>query len=204
MKFSAALIAALSAITVSALPAALSARRDSIQYYTIHPGSDVNKCISVKGGKLVAGAAVDVYDCNNSRGQIWSWGPHHQNSSPTQLYVTVQGTGEQLCMDFPDDQNPDNLVNGQKILLSKCVRTGDDSIPGWQSWGRPDDATAYGAIEYSTYLDTYGPLCLDLTDGSTANGNVLQTWKCNPDYKKPYKNQKWTLSSYTVGIDWPN
>jgi hypothetical protein len=199
MKFSAGLVAILSTVPALAIPSdVFKARKETVttpKYYNIHPNSNKSKCISVKGGKFVAGSPVDVYDCNGSVTQKWSWGSNHVDGEASQVFVTNPANGENLCMDIPPlDSIPDpdvDIVNGVKLLLKKCYTTGD----GWQSFSKPDDTNTFGVIQYSGSRENHGLLCVDLTDGSTVNGNVLQIWACSEDHTKPWKNQIWALSS---------
>ncbi|TFL04924.1 hypothetical protein BDV98DRAFT_561187 [Pterulicium gracile] len=200
----------LSTYVASALPAAsfalaapsLEARQDQGpgQYVNIHPKAAPNKCIGVVGGKFVAGAAIDVYDCNGSPTQGWNWGLSNLRFS--QVFITNPVNGENFCMDIPPmNGQPENkdLYNGVKMVLKKC-----DSVPGgtpgWQSFARPYNPGENGAMMFWTYVlasaGGTGPLCVDLTDGNTANRNVLQLWQCSPDSNKPYANQIWTVSEH--------
>lgn len=38
-------------------------------------------------------------------------------------------------------------------------------------------------------------MCLDLTDGSKENSNMLHTWECALYPKQTYKNQVWSLTA---------
>lgn len=90
-----------------------------------------------------------------------------------------------------------SVVNGAKLVLKNCKK--QDDFAG-MDFGRPTDPSANGAIKYSTWFvpdpeeGLFGQKCVDLTGGKTENKNVLQLWDCNEDYKKPWKNQIWSVT----------
>lgn len=131
----------------------------------IHPNGNTAKCLDVVGGNFADGTPVDIYDCNETNAQRWT-------ISKGSTAVQVQGTN--YCLDT--GLNPGN---GVKMKIWTCY---SGSAP--QSWYYTDDN--HIAVE-----GLNPGQCLDLTDGSTANGNVIQTWNCDG----ANGNQVWTTSS---------
>lgn len=74
---------------------------------------------------------------------------------------------------------------GQSFVYSLPTRTSATfTWGGTQSGGTPPPATRTGAVV------GLGGKCLDVTDGSTANGNLPQLWSCTSG-----PNQTWTLGA---------
>jgi hypothetical protein len=186
MKFFALVVAAIPAISALALPASLEARQETIQYRTIHPNGDKSKCVGVLGGKFTIGSYVDIYDCNGSVTQKWGLG-----GGADGYFVANPANGDHLCMDLENYDTPDN---GTKILLRRCAGPNSEDGIWHQSFDPSTAGNAYTirSVARPASGDFDRRLCLDLTDGSKTNGNVLQLWTCNPDKTKPYKNQIWT------------
>ncbi|TFK95658.1 ricin B lectin domain-containing protein [Pterulicium gracile] len=184
MQLVALLLASIPAI--SALSINLDARQTTAyEYHNIHPNGDKSKCISVLGGKIVIGAAIDIYDCNGSAGQKWSW-------SLPGLFTTNPTTGQNICMDL-NITDWSQIKDGTGVVLKRCELPGsEDGIPT-QAWGQPQ-AWNFNTIGQSISSNTSGNMCLDLTGGSKANQNPLQIWRCSDDKTKPRKNQIWTLT----------
>ena len=57
----------------------------------------------------------------------------------------------------------------------------------WQCYANIPAQTWYYTDDQRISLENQG-LCLDLTNGSTADGNVVQIWSCTPNNT----NQVWT------------
>jgi hypothetical protein len=71
-------------------------------------------------------------------------------------------------------------VNGAAVEIEDCaIGPGD----GRQIW----------TVSGST-LQVFGNMCLDVTDGATANGTPLQIWECTAGNT----NQEWKLSGSTI------
>ncbi|TFK97800.1 hypothetical protein BDV98DRAFT_596313 [Pterulicium gracile] len=64
-------------------------------------------------------------------------------------------------------------------------------------WAKPYAFSASIRDVWFARASNRGPsnwMCLDLTDGSKANRNMLQMWECAPYPQPTYKNQIWTLT----------
>ncbi|KAL4265377.1 Carbohydrate-binding module family 13 protein [Pleurotus pulmonarius] len=116
----------------------------------LHPSSDRNKCLDVRGNVQSNGTPVQIYDCNGSPAQSWVIHPGSTN---------VQLKGTNFCLDA--GSSPGNGV-GMKVW--QCF----DNLPAQQWFFTDDNRIA---------LENQG-LCLDLTNGNLTNGNQVQTWQC--------------------------
>jgi hypothetical protein len=135
----------------------------------IHPNGDNSKCVGILGGTYADGTAVDIYDCNGSASQKWSFTGNFslQSVNPTD--------GSQWCLDAGDQST---WANGLKMKVWQCF----PNLPQ-QVWTH---ITPTGAIKLNA-----ANFCLDLTNGVKTNQNVLQIWTCatgNP-------NQNWSVTS---------
>jgi hypothetical protein len=70
-------------------------------------------------------------------------------------------------------------ANGAAVVIEYCATGGS----GMQNW----------TVSGST-LQVFGNMCLDVTEGATANGTPLQIWECTPGDA----NQQWTLSGNSI------
>ncbi|TEB37276.1 ricin B-like lectin [Coprinellus micaceus] len=120
------------------------------QTVQLHPNYNWKKCLDVKDGNFYNGAPVDIYDCNGGAGQNWVI---------NQGNTRVQVAGQNFCLDAGDWPN-----NGSKMKIWNCY----DGLAS-QSWFYTDDKRI--ALKDKGF-------CLDLTNGDTCNGNVMQIWSC--------------------------
>ncbi|MGW6501194.1 RICIN domain-containing protein [Nonomuraea angiospora] len=106
------------------------------------------KCVDVAGAATANGTAVQLYDCNDTAAQSWTWNADG----------SVRALGK--CMDVTDGAT----ANGAKVQLYDCNGTGA------QRWTY-DSGT--GRI-----VNPQSGRCLDATGASSANGTRLQIWDC--------------------------
>ncbi len=106
------------------------------------------KCVDVAGAATANGTAVQLYDCNGTAAQSWTWNADG----------SVRALGK--CMDVTDGAT----ANGAKVQLYDCNGTGA------QRWTY-DSGT--GRI-----VNPQSGRCLDATGASSANGTRLQIWDC--------------------------
>jgi hypothetical protein len=108
------------------------------------------KCVDVAGDDVgVAGAAVQLWDCNGSAAdQHWV---HYADG-------TLRTLGR--CLDI---QNASRDLRGQMEIW-------DCNGAGAQKWVQQPDGSL---------LNPASGLCLDVDKGNTTNGVRLQTWTCN-------------------------
>ncbi|KAG5725680.1 Alpha-L-arabinofuranosidase [Termitomyces sp. T112] len=130
----------------------------------IHPNGDKSKCIDLRGGVVANGTAIQIHDCNGSKGQQWL----------ISAGTTVIGTFDNFAYNV--NAGSANPRNGDKVMLWVF----DDSTSSAETWIYTEDKRIQ--------LYRTGK-CLDLPNGSTANGNQLQIWDCI----RGNTNQIWTI-----------
>jgi glucoamylase len=111
--------------------------------------SNGGKCIDEAGASTNNGAAIQIWTCNATRAQSWTW-----NSGDGTLRVLDK------CMDVTGG----GTANGTQIQLWDCNRTGAQQ---WR-WRRQ-----------SRLINPQSGRCLDVTGGGTGDGTRLQLWDCN-------------------------
>ncbi|KNZ82048.1 Alpha-L-arabinofuranosidase [Termitomyces sp. J132] len=130
----------------------------------IHPNGDKTKCLDARGGVFANGTAIQILDCNGSKSQQWLISAEFTLISLFEVSA------------YNVDAGSANPKNGDKVKLWVYS---DDRLPS-QGWIYTEDKR----------LRLYGTgKCLDLPNGSTANGNQLQTWDCISGNT----NQIWTF-----------
>ncbi|MFI9550049.1 RICIN domain-containing protein [Nonomuraea endophytica] len=107
------------------------------------------KCVDVAGANPANGTAVQLWDCNSSAAQNWSWNGDG----------SVRALGK--CMDVTSA----GTANGTPVQLYDCNGTGA------QRW---TFNTGTGQI-----VNPQANKCLDATGASSANGTRLQIWDCS-------------------------
>ncbi|TFK22300.1 hypothetical protein FA15DRAFT_671682 [Coprinopsis marcescibilis] len=117
---------------------------------TIHNVRSSEKCVDVQGGVFANGTPVQIYDCNGTQAQKWVIKRGGQQ-------IKVSGTT--YCLDAGS-----NPASGVGMKIWQCF----DNLPA-QQWIYTSDNTIRLASTNQ---------CLDLTGGSLANGNPIQTWEC--------------------------
>ncbi|KAF7796197.1 hypothetical protein EIP86_007371 [Pleurotus ostreatoroseus] len=137
----------------------------ALQNTTVHPGLDNSKCLEVRDGTLANGTPVQINDCNGNAAQNWTI----QGGSTK---VMVAGTN--FCLDA--GSNPTSGV-GMKI---------------WQCYSGLVQQQWYLTDDHRIAVEGQG-LCLDLTNGNTADGTQVQTWSCTDNNN----NQVWNLGGTT-------
>ncbi|KAJ3504999.1 hypothetical protein NMY22_g17733 [Coprinellus aureogranulatus] len=116
----------------------------------LHPNYNWKKCLDVVGGNFYNGAQVDIYDCTGAPGQNWL---------VNQGNTKVQLAGQNFCLDAGEWPN-----DGTQMKIWNCY----DNLPA-QAWYYTDD---------KRLALTGRGFCLDLTNGDTCNGNIMQIWSC--------------------------
>jgi glucoamylase len=108
-----------------------------------------SKCIDDAGGSTNNGAAIQIWTCNATAAQSWTW-------SGGEGTPGVFGK----CMDATGG----GTANGTRIQLWDCNGTGAQQ---WR-WR-----------QQSRLMNPQSGRCLDVTSGGTADGTRLQIWDCN-------------------------
>ncbi|MFC7584693.1 ricin-type beta-trefoil lectin domain protein [Nonomuraea antimicrobica] len=106
------------------------------------------KCVDVAGAATANGTAVQLWDCNGSGAQSWTWNADG----------SVRALGK--CMDVAAG----STANGAQVQLYDCNGSGA------QRWTYNSGT---GQI-----VNPQANKCLDATGVSSANGTRLQIWDC--------------------------
>jgi glucoamylase len=107
------------------------------------------KCIDDAGASTNNGAAIQIWTCNGTNAQSWTWS---------------SGAGTLGILDKCIDVTGGGTANGTKIQLWDCNGTGAQQ---WR-WR-----------QQSRLVNPQSGRCLDATGGGTADGTRLQIWDCN-------------------------
>ena len=107
------------------------------------------KCVDDAGASTNNGTAIQIWTCNATSAQSWTW-----NSGDGTLRVFGK------CMDVTGG----GTANGTQIQLWDCNGTGAQE---WR-WR-----------QQSRLMNPQSGRCLDVTGGGTADGTRLQLWDCN-------------------------
>ncbi|WP_194924603.1 ricin-type beta-trefoil lectin domain protein [Catenulispora pinisilvae] len=126
-------------------------------------GRSGQRCIDDLQGSLTpATAVIDLWDCNATWPQQWSFAA----DGTIQLMGSSPATPPNLCLDTGGQ-----LVQGAKITLNTCGGATD----GFQVWRLLPSPSTAG--KYWFYNPASG-LCMEDTQASTTNGNPLQLNQC--------------------------
>ncbi|KAJ6537292.1 ricin B lectin domain-containing protein [Mycena vulgaris] len=166
-----ALLAVFSVVAAVPTPVA----RATVDVYNIHPNGDTTKCVGVLGGAFVAGASIDIYDCNGSATQKWF---SNEFAGGVRMINPADGSEWSFDVGF------DTVVNGERVILNPFNTSGRDLTQNWIARGSGIEPAIRLNISPFTFV-------LDLTNGITTNQNPLQLW----EFVEGNTNQIWT---YTV------
>ncbi|RSH94240.1 hypothetical protein EHS25_004043 [Saitozyma podzolica] len=152
-----------SATSTSSSASSSSTAPPTVTGVAIHPQLDSTKCLEVRGSSYSNGVLVDIGNCNNAANQKWQMA---RGSTAVKL------AGTNFCLDAGS-----NPANGVQMKIWQCY-------PGItaQTWYYTNDN--YIAVQNQGQ-------CLDLTNGNTNAGNIVQTWACSSNNN----NQHWLLTS---------
>ncbi|MFC5720534.1 CAP domain-containing protein [Streptomyces gamaensis] len=139
---------ALAAIAVTAVPATAQAAQLSGQVTGLG-----GKCLDVRSGSTGNGTPVQLYSCNGTDSQKWTY-----TEQPGEVGATVTAFGK--CLDVASSGTTD----GTKVQLWDCNGSGA------QKW-----------VRYlgDTLVNPQSGKCLDVPGGNTVDGNALQIYTCN-------------------------
>ncbi|MEU7168659.1 ricin-type beta-trefoil lectin domain protein [Streptomyces morookaense] len=139
---------ALAAAAVTAMPAAAQAA-DATGPVTGIGG----KCLDVRGGRTDSGTPVQLYRCNGTDSQKWTY-----SYEPGRAGSPLVAFGK--CLDVASGGTADHTP----------VRLWDCNGSGAQTWVR---------VEGGALLNPRSNKCLDVPGSSTADGTPLQIYSCN-------------------------
>ncbi|KAJ7703936.1 ricin B lectin domain-containing protein [Mycena rosella] len=129
-----------------------------------------NKCIDLSGGTIADGTVLQIWTCTaNDENQKWSGEPN-PDTTETGLITGGDfsaGGGGPYCIAAASD------VDGAEVTLVGCLNSDfHTTFPnGNITWLLP-------VAPLTGSLMTFNNKCLDVPNGSTANGVKLQIWTC--------------------------
>jgi hypothetical protein len=156
----AALVAMAGLVAAVFVPAARTASADtlftgqrvmgSLPLYAISGsyGAYADKCVDVPGGIPADGEQLQIWDCNGTVAQTWTWG------------LQKQVMAFDMCLDVAWG----STVNGAKVQLAWCYP--NDPAQQWV-------ITATGDL-----VNPQANKCLGVRDWQSYNGAPLQIWDC--------------------------
>jgi glucoamylase len=107
------------------------------------------KCMDVAGAATKNGTRIQIWPCNDSNAQRWTW---------SSADGTLRALGK--CVDAAGG----GIANGTRVQVWDCNGTGA------QEWRWRNQ---------SRLVNPHSGRCLDVTSGGTTDGTKLQLWDCN-------------------------
>ncbi|KAJ3538434.1 hypothetical protein NMY22_g5167 [Coprinellus aureogranulatus] len=129
---------------------------ESLTGQSIYHNHNTAKCVEVRGNNQASGAPVQTYDCNGSAAQKWTL----VRDEPTRS-TKIRLSNSNLCVDAGS-----NPANNALVKIWQCY----DGLAA-QAWLYTGD---------NRFQLANTNLCLDLPQGSEANGNQLQLYSLVP------------------------
>ncbi|KAJ6549060.1 ricin B lectin domain-containing protein [Mycena vulgaris] len=122
-----------------------------------------DKCIDVTGGVNADGTKLQIWTCDAANAnQKW-------NSVQDE---TFQWTGTNKCIDLTDGK----ITDGNQLQIWTC--DSNSANQGWSGGNNGNITWVYPKAPLSGTISTFNNKCLDVPNGSTANGVKLQIWTC--------------------------
>ncbi|KAJ7884509.1 ricin B lectin domain-containing protein, partial [Mycena leptocephala] len=120
-----------------------------------------SSCLDLTGGSVTNNNVVQIWTCTGGANQKWTrtTGPGSGTTTPppTTGHVIHPGASSTTCLAATSN------ANGATVVVQPC-----------------NGATSQSWTQTGQTLVVYGTMCLDVTNGSTANGAKLQIWSCTP------------------------
>jgi hypothetical protein len=118
---------------------------------TLYSGVNPNSCLDVTGGAATQGTPVQLWDCNGTLAQRWTFNAQGELRS---------GLSSSLCLDVTGGAT----AQGTGVQIYGCNGT---AAQRWTKVG-------------NTFRSALAPnLCLDVFNASSAPGTKIQIWECN-------------------------
>ncbi|KAJ7501574.1 ricin B lectin domain-containing protein [Mycena galericulata] len=152
-----------------------------------------NMCLDVTGGATANGTPLQLWECTaGDANQQWTLSGNsiQWNEEPSCLDLTNGNATENNvmqiwgCTDGPNQKW--TLTTGPSepitpIISNTTCLTAPTNANGGEVVVEPcDGSTNQLWTTIGSTLVVYGNMCLDVTNGSTANGTKLQIWDCTP------------------------
>ncbi|MEZ0109027.1 hypothetical protein ABH920_003037 [Catenulispora sp. EB89] len=159
--------------------ATITARNTGQIISDVTGGPSGQKCLDDLNGSQSNGAVVDIFDCNGTWPQAWTF--EGDNTIRT-LGPNPPGPSS-MCLDTGGA-----VIQGAPIMLNTCNST--QSINSSQQWRTIPAPGAAG--RFWIYSPSAG-MCLDDTNYATTNGSQFQLWPCSDKANQPDAAQRFTL-----------
>ncbi|KAJ6493497.1 ricin B lectin domain-containing protein [Mycena vulgaris] len=153
--------------------------------------SGTNKCIDLSDGKITDGNVLQIWTCGTgstgNQNQKWTGEPNPDTSDVDRIIGgSIAANETEHCITGASN------ADGAAVVLSDCDDTSSTTIPGGNvTWTVP-------VTPLIGQIKTFDNKCLDVPNGSTANGVKLQLWTCTPGNT----NQLFTVHTGVGQIEW--
>ncbi|KAJ7436056.1 ricin B lectin domain-containing protein [Mycena galericulata] len=154
-----------------------------------------NMCLDVTGGATANGTPVQIWECTaGDANQQWTLsGPEHSiqwseesscldltngnatNNTVMQIWACTDGPNQQWTMTTGPSQTIRPIISETTCLTAPTNANGGEIVV------EPcDGSTSQLWTPIGSMIVVYDNMCLDVTNGNTANGTKLQIWACTP------------------------
>ncbi|KAJ7806991.1 hypothetical protein B0H14DRAFT_1541165 [Mycena olivaceomarginata] len=123
-----------------------------------------SSCLDLTGGSVTNNNVMQIWGCSSGNAnQKWALttGPGSGSGTttppPTTGHTIKPGASSTTCLSAPTN------ANGAAVVVQPC-----------------NGSTGQAWTQNGQTLLVYGNMCLDVTNGSTANGAKMQIWACTP------------------------
>ncbi|KAF7369719.1 hypothetical protein MVEN_00303400 [Mycena venus] len=148
-----------------------------------------NKCIDLTDGKITEGNVLQIYTCDSKNSnQKWIGEAGPEEVDIVNLLTSGFAGGRAWCIAAASD------TDGAEVALVECLGDSDFHTifpTGNITWSIP-------FLPIAGQFRTFNNKCLDVPNGSTANGVKLQLWTCAAGNT----NQLFQMQSETSQIQW--
>ncbi|KAJ6516577.1 ricin B lectin domain-containing protein, partial [Mycena vitilis] len=161
-----------------------------------------NKCLDVTGGATTDGTKLQIWTCSGGPNQKWAlsgstiqWSSHSScldlsggsvtNGNLMQIWACNGGVNQQWKRTTGPGSGgspppPTGHVINPDKSASTCLTAATNANGGVVTVAPCDGSTGQAWTQNGQTLVAYGSMCLDVTNGSTANGAKMQIWACTP------------------------
>ncbi|KAL0568913.1 hypothetical protein V5O48_013055 [Marasmius crinis-equi] len=128
--------------------------------------SNSNKQGCISATSNISGSTVVIYDCNaeDASRHTWDFDPSFENPQQIRIF------GDK-CLDVKGGRNAD----GSRLYIRDCLPSYTEQMFVFRA------LTSSNELDGESYAFQWAGTdkCVDLTDGSTENGNQLGVWTCD-------------------------
>ncbi|KAJ7881984.1 ricin B lectin domain-containing protein [Mycena olivaceomarginata] len=148
--------------------------------------SGTDKCIDLTDGSITDGNVLQIWTCvSGSQNQGWIG---EKNPDTSELVTSVAVSAEEFCITAASN------TNGAEVALAGCDNSTEFLLTfpnGNVTWTTP-------VPPLTGQIKTFNNKCLDVPNGSTANGVKLQIWDC----AEGNTNQIFKIADGLSQIEW--